>query len=81
VKYKEAQALLKKAVHEQKTIDTGKLKQIINALNISLTKEVNPELQVLKAQLKELKEYKAEYERVKQTFIKKGVQPIGGWRK
>ena len=81
MKYKEAQALLKKAVQQQKTIDTGKLKSILNAMNISLNKEGSTEVQLLKDQLNELKEYKAEYERVKGAFIKKGLQPIGGWRK
>jgi hypothetical protein len=79
MKYKEAQTLLKKAIQEQKTIDTSKLKRIIMAMNISLNKEGNSEVQVLKAQIVELKEYKAEYERVKRELARKSIQPRGGW--
>jgi hypothetical protein len=81
MKFLEAQALLKKAVHEQKTIDTGKLKRIINSMGISLNKDGSPEVQLLKTQITELREYKAEYERVKWELARKSIQPKGGWRK
>ena len=72
MKYKEARELLKKAINEQQTIKTSKLKDIVISMGISLKKDQNGEVALLQRELKVAREQLEGLEHLKEWAFEKG---------